>query len=211
MKTRRQQSILLTIVCIMMSLTALEAQNFPSEFWHEGWVVTDEGDTVKGEIKYDLADDLVQMKVDDRLNAFSSRKIIYLEFYDRTNENYRQFYSLPYAVNYEYKVPMLFELLYEGPLSLLTREAIVQETLPAMPGYAMGGYGYGQTRQRLAYTYYFLDEKGNVRLYNGKKPELQTAMRDHWSEVKSFIKKNHLSADKMRDLVRIVAFYDSVK
>lgn len=209
MRQTGQRLTLLVIICFFVIAAELRAQYFPSEYWHDGWVVTDEDDTLRGEIKYDLPNDIVQVKGSDRVNTFSSRKIIYLEFYDRTTENYRQFYSLPYAVNYDYKVPMLFELLYEGELSLLTREAIVQETVPAMQSYSLSGYN--QTRQRLDYSFYFLDKKGNIRLYNGKKPELQDAMRDLWPEVKQFMKKNKLSSDKIRDLVRIVAFYNSMK
>ncbi len=201
--------VFLLFLVSFFSAGVVNAQYFPSEYWHDGWIVTDDVDTLRGEIKYDLTNDLVQVKSRDRLNTFSSRKIVYIEFYDKTSENYRQFYSLPYAVNYDYKVPMLFELLYEGELSLLAREAIIQETVPAVQSYSFSGYN--QTRQRLDYSFYFLDKKGNIRLYTGKKPELQDAMRDRWSEVKPFMKKNHLSPDKIRDLVRIVSFYNSVK
>lgn len=207
---RTSQYTALAVFCVLIALSgAVQAQYFPSEYWHDGWIVTDEDDTLRGEIKYDLPNDLVQVKNADRINAFSSRKILYLEFYDKTTENYRQFYSLPYAVNYDYKVPMLFELLYEGELSLLTREAIIQETVPSVQSYALSGYN--QTRQRLDYSFYFLDKKGNIKLYGGKKPELQDAMRDRWPEVRTFMKKNRLSTDRIRDLVRVVAFYNSVK
>ncbi len=207
---RTSQYTALAVFCGLIALSGfVQAQYFPSEYWHDGWVVTDEDDTLRGEIKYDLPNDLVQVKNVERINTFSSRKILYIEFYDKTTENYRQFYSLPYAVNYDYKVPMLFELLYEGELSLLTREAIIQETVPSVQSYALSGYN--QTRQRLDYSFYFLDKKGNIKLYGGKKPELQDAMRDRWPEVRTFMKKNRLSTDKIRDLVRIVAFYNSVK
>lgn len=204
-----KRTFFLSFLAFLLVCGAAQAQYFPSEYWHDGWLVSDDGDTLRGELKYDLTNDLVQVKGRDRINAYSSRKILYVEFYDKSTENYRQFYSLPYAVNYDYKVPMLFELLYEGELSLLARESIVQETVPAVQSYALGGFN--QTRQRLDYSFYFLDKKGNIRLYSGKKPELQDAMRDRWSEVKPFMKKNRLSPDKIRDLVRIVAFYNSVK
>lgn len=209
MRRTGKRIFLLSFLALLLVGGAVRAQYFPSEYWHDGWLVSDDGDTLRGEIKYDLPNDLVQVKGRDRINTYSSRKILYLEFYDKTTENYRQFYSLPYAVNYDYKVPMLFELLYEGELSLLARESIIQETVPAVQSYSLGGFN--QTRQRLDYSFYFLDKKGNIRLYSGKKPELQDAMRDRWSEVKPFMKKNRLSPDKIRDLVRVVAFYNSVK
>lgn len=170
-------------------------------------MVTSEQDTLQGNIKYDMTADAVQIQVGEVMKTYSSRKLLFFEIFDESVETYRQFYSLAYAVNYDYKVPILFEVLYEGPLTLLIREAIVEETIPQMQTYAMGGYN---TRQRLAYTYYFLDSKGNITLYNGKKGELNALMGNKMPSVKEFIKDNKLKTDRMRDLVRITAFYNSL-
>jgi len=175
--------------------------------WHDGWMVTSEQDTLKGTIKYDMAADAVQVQSEGVLKTYSSRKMLFFEIFDQSVDNYRQFYSLAYEVNYDYKVPILFEVLYEGPLTLLVREAIVEETVPQMQAFAMGGYN---TRQRLAYTYYFLDRKGNITLFNGKKGELTALMGNKIGSVREFIKDNKLKTDRMRDLVRITAFYNSL-
>jgi hypothetical protein len=196
----------LIIIVASVSMTAW-AQSFPSQMWHEGWMVTSEQDTLKGSIKYDMGADAVQIQSNDVLKTYSSRKMLFFEIYDESVENYRQFYSLDYAVNYDYKVPILFEVLYEGPLTLLIREAIVEETVPQMQAFAMGGYN---TRQRLAYTYYFLDRKGNITLFNGKRSELTPLMGNKIGQVRDFIKDNKLKTDRMRDLVRITAFYNSL-
>lgn len=198
----------LTLIFTLIVLGQLAAaQSFPSQMWHEGWMVTSEQDTLKGNIKYDMTADAVQIQVGDVMKTYSSRKMLFFEIFDESVENYRQFYSLAYAINYDYKVPILFEVLYEGPLTLLVREAIVEETIPQMQTYAMGAYN---TRQRLAYTYYFLDRKGNITLYNGKKSELADLMGNKMVSVREFIKDNKLKTDRMRDLVRITAFYNSL-
>lgn len=195
------------IALLIVSGQLVFAQSFPSQMWHEGWMVNSEQDTLKGNIKYDMTADAVQIQVDGVMKTYSSRKMLFFEIFDESVESYRQFYSLAYAINYDYKVPILFEVLYEGPLTLLVREAIVEETVPQMQTYAMGGYN---TRQRLAYTYYFLDRKGNITLYNGKKGELTALMGNKMPSVKEFIKDNKLKTDRMRDLVRITAFYNSL-
>jgi hypothetical protein len=195
------------ITLLILTGQLLLAQSFPSQMWHEGWMVTSGQDTLKGNIKYDMTVDAVQIQVDEVMKTYSSRKMLFFEIFDEAVDNYRQFYSLAYAINYDYKVPILFEVLYEGPLTLLVREAIVEETIPQMQTYSMGGYN---TRLRLAYTYYFLDRKGQITLYNGKKVELTALMGNKMGSVKEFIKDNKLKTDRMRDLVRITAFYNSL-
>ncbi len=197
-------ALILLFSCTIQSLLS---QSFPSQMWHDGWMVTSEQDTLKGTIKYDMAADAVQVQSEGVLKTYSSRKMLFFEIFDQSVDNYRQFYSLAYEVNYDYKVPILFEVLYEGPLTLLVREAIVEETVPQMQAFAMGGYN---TRQRLAYTYYFLDRKGNITLFNGKKGELTALMGNKIGSVREFIKDNKLKTDRMRDLVRITAFYNSL-
>ncbi|MEM8895736.1 MAG: hypothetical protein AAGC88_14230 [Bacteroidota bacterium] len=198
----------LTLIFLLSAISKeMLSQSFPSQRWHEGWMVTSTQDTLKGNIKYDMGADAVQIQVEDVMKTYSSRKMLFFEIFDESVDNYRQFYSLAYAVNYDYKVPILFEVLYEGPLTLLVRESIVEETIPQIQTYAMGSYN---TRQRLAYTYYFLDKKGNITLFNGKKGELTPLMGNKITLVRDFIKDNRLKTDRMRDLVRITAFYNSL-
>ncbi len=60
--------------------------------------------------------------------AFNVNNLFFFEIYDETIRDYRQFYSLLYEVGYNYNVPVLFEMMIEGKLSLLLRERIVAET-----------------------------------------------------------------------------------
>ncbi len=190
------------------------AQEFPSEMWHTGVLVTVDGDTVKGQIKYDLQNDVVQIKLRDVMQTFSARKIHYFEIFDETIDSYRHFYALPYSVQNNYQVPLLFEVLYEGQLSLLCREEIVTETSPQYNSYPYGYYGgtpYSQTRRaRLKYQYYFLEKQGDITVYNLKKSELFSFFKKNQQQMKQYIKKNNLKHDRMRDLVRIVAYYNAL-
>ncbi len=187
------------------------AQDFPSEMWHEGKVVLLSKDTVRGKVKYDLVNDLVQVETNNILKTFSARKILFFEIFDSTIESYRQFYSLPYAVQSNYKIPILFEVLYAGRLSLLCREEIVTETVQPY-NYSPYYYSptYNGTRTKLAYKYFFMDEKGNIRPYNLKKRELLSFFPKKQREVEQYIKRNHLKYDRMRDLVRLTAYYNAL-
>ncbi|WP_421895732.1 hypothetical protein [Marinoscillum sp.] len=182
------------------------AQEFSSEVWHDGYLITTEDDTVRGLIKYDMEANIVQLIKGNVVKTFSSHKVFYFEIYDKIVDNYRQFYSIPYNVNYNYEIPIIFEVLYEGPLSLLSREAIVQESVSNSSAYWGGSF----VKDKVHYTFYFLHKDGKIDLYMGKKSDLMNIMSKHSSEVKSFIKKNRLKTDELRDLIRITAFYNAI-
>lgn len=197
--------IALFLALIICSLGAT-AQRFSSELWHDGMVVTADRDTIKGSVKYDMISNTVLISRNNVVQSYNSYKLFYVEIYDQLLNNYRQFYAVPYAFKNDYEVPTLFELLYEGPLSLLAREAIVTETTSMNTAY----YGAPIAQDVLQRSYYFLDTKGKMDFFSGRKVDLLMIMSKHDNEVKKFIKSNKLRVDDLRDLIRITAFYNSL-
>jgi len=199
----------LLIWMLILMASTVSGQDFPSRIWHEGWLVTADKDTVRGSIKYDMESNTVQVLVrPDKVNTYSSKKIMFFEIFDTTLSNYRQFYSIPYRVSSNYKAPILFEVLYEGPMTLLVTEKIVVENNSYNQSYYNPGPRY--SRERLAYSYFFVDRKGNMKEYGGKKNEIYEILYKNSDMLKKYIKDNKLRTDKMRDLVRITAFYNSL-
>ena len=192
---------------LFIAVLGLSAQQFSSEVFHEGFMVTTDKDTIKGDLKYDLDANILTVINKGRTKSFSSHKVFYFEIFDKILNNYRQFYSIPYTVNVDYKIPVFFELVYEGKLSLLTREHIVSQTVNNTSAYWGGGTA---SRLVIKYSYYFMDSEGNITFFNGKKKELLTFMAKKQSDIKKFIKENKLDTDEMADLVRITAFYNSI-
>lgn len=199
--------LLVLIITLMNGFMAL-AQDFPFDYWHEGRVVLISGDTLQGMIKYNIEGDAIQVENNEIIQAYSSQKILFFEIYDELFESYRQFYSLPYHVKSDYKIPILFEVLYEGPMTLLAREYTVEETIPQY-GYYYRGSNYA-TRTRLAFDYYFLNLKGHIEKFSLKKNDLYDILSKKSIEIKKYMKKNRLRHDKREDLVRIVAYYNSL-
>ena len=131
----------------------------------------------------------------------------YTQIFDEYFEDYRYFYALPYETSSNYKVPILFEVLYEGQLTLLCREYISTETVPQFNPY--GGRNIYSTF-KLSYNYYFVSKDGSIIQYFLKKRDLLSIMRKKSPEVKQFMKNNNLKFDKRGDLVRITAYYNSL-
>ena len=185
--------------------TAAHGQPWPSELWHDGKVVLDSGDTLKGKIKYDLKQDLIQYNVpNQRTDAFSARKVLFFEIFDESVRRYRQFFALPYTNQAQYRTPVFFELLTEGKLTLLAREAIEFRTYSSP--YYLGSY----SREILVYHYFFLDNEGNIEEFKGSKADLLALMGRKSDDVEKFMKTNRLKIDDKYDFARIVAYYNSI-
>src|SRR6188508_156210 len=140
----------LFIFFLFISVTVF-SQRFPSEFWHEGKIVLDTGDTLKGNVKYDLQNDLLQFQTNNKNESYTSRKVLVFEIFDASTKQYRQFYSLPYSAVGQYKAPTFFELLEEGKITLLCRESLEYRTYNSPYSY-YGSY----SRLVLVYKYFLL-------------------------------------------------------
>jgi hypothetical protein len=181
------------------------AQQFAYELWHEGKVVLESNDTIKGVVKYDLQSDLLQVKAKNHLESFTARKVLFFEIFDTTVKRYRQFYSLPYSQNNTYKTPVFFELLSEGKLTLLTREKLEYRTVSS-PYYYYGTY----TRLVMVNKYFLLKPNGNIEDFEGRKSDWLSLMENKEEDVKAFAKENRLDFDDKYELTRIVEYYNSL-
>ena len=209
MTNKHMNRYLLSIIILVFVITSnVICQDFPSQIFHDGKVILQSGDTLKGKTKYDMQNDMVQLVSGNVVHTLTARKIIYFTIFDETVDMYRTFYSLPYNIQPDYRVPMLFEVLYEGELSLLARESIVQETVPQYSNLYRSSVN--MTRTKLSYEYFFLEKKGTFTKYNTKKNELYGIMRKRSQQIKQYVKKNHLKTDLRRDLVRITAYYNAI-
>lgn len=183
----------------------LHAQQWAFELWHEGRVVTTDGDTLKGLIKYDIQTDIIQFNYPNtkKVEAFAPRKVIFFEIFDATIRQYRMFFSLPYSPSGTYGALAFFELLTEGKLTLLCREALEYRTYSSP-------YLYGSfSRLVLVYKYFFMDDKGNIAEYSGKRADLMNRFGRYAPDVERFIRQNRLRLDERNDFIRVIEYYNS--
>ncbi|MBK5278428.1 MAG: hypothetical protein JJE09_06160 [Bacteroidia bacterium] len=191
-------------LCLFVGFISAFAQQFPSDYWHEGKIVLDSGDTLKGVVKYEMQNDLLQFQADGKNQSFTARKVLTFEIFDETVKQYRQFYSLPFSVSNGYKAPVFFELLAEGKITLLCREALENRT------YSPSFSAYGSwTRLILVYKYFLLQENGNIVEFIGKKNDWLDVMDNRSDDVQRYAKINKLSFDDKNELVRIITYYNS--
>lgn len=205
MKDRSFRLLQILIVLMGMLITnGLSAQPWPSDMWHEGKAVLAEGDTLTGTIKYDFSQDIIQFTHrDQRVAAYSARKVLFFEIYDNTVHRYRKFFTLPFTQTGSYRAPIFFELLSDGKLTLLCRESFEYRAVNA------GYYGGSYQTLTLVNHYYFLDEKGDIVPFEGDKRDLLDKMGKYQDAMEDFIKANRLKMVQKYDFVKIVDHYNA--
>jgi hypothetical protein len=193
--------LLLSVVCRNAA-----AQTWPFELWHDGKVVLLQGDTLKGLVKYDLSQDLVQVAAGDGKNAdaFTARKVLFFEIYDASISRYRQFYTLPFATVGGYKAPVFFELLSEGKMTLLAREFLESKTVTSP--YYFGSY----SQIVLSHHYFFLKEDGAIDEFTGSRNDFLDLFDKKSKDVEKYIKTNRLKFGEKDDMTKIVSYYNSL-
>jgi len=192
------------LFCLVVLLPSTSlAQVFSFDLWHEGKIVLESGDTIRGTIKYDLQD-LLQVKHNNRLESYSARKALYFEIFDSVYKRYRHFYSLPFSTSGGYKTPTFFELLSEGKITVLSREKI--ELRNTASPYFYGGYS---SRMVLVNLYYLLKENGNIEGFSSKKNDWYDLMGNQQNEIHNYVKENKLDFDKKYQLKQIIDYYNS--
>lgn len=199
-----KRSLFLLLLLIATVAYGQQTSNFSFEHWHKGYLILEGGDTLKGQIKYNLQADLVQFQDQNRIDTYTARKVVFLEIFDSVTKEYRRFFSLPYALQGGYKSPVFFELLTEGKMTLLSREALEYRTYSSF--YYYGSY----TRLILVYKYFLLEENGNIKEFIGKRNDWLYAMGNKGEQVQKFAKANKLDFDDRHDLTRIVEYYNSL-
>jgi hypothetical protein len=195
---------LLALFFIVLLTDTAQAQKWAFELWHDGKIVLESGDTLKGLVKYDMQQDLVQYNSKaGSIEALTARKVLFVEIFDNTVNQYRQFFSLPYSATGGYKSPIFFELLTEGKLTLLVRENLEYRSISSP--YYFGSY----TRLVLVYKFFMLQENGNITEFTGKKSDLLNLMGRYAKDVEEYIKVNKLKIDDRDGLARIITYYNS--
>ena len=180
------------------------SQTFPFDHWHDGKIVLDNGDTLRGSIKYNLQD-LLQLRHQNQMESFSARKVLLFEIFDQGYKRYRTFYSLPYSASGGYKSPVFFEVLTEGKITVLSREKLEYRTY----SYSPFMYGGGSTRVVLVNTYFLLKEDGDIVDFAGRRNDWLDLMGNRANEIHDYAKDNKLDFDRKYDLKRIIDYYNS--
>ena len=213
---------ILTILFISLFSLVSMSQQFPAQQWHQGEATLNDNRVISGVIKYDLERDAIIVKVGDRMETYSAQLVMKFSIVQQGDGRLRRFFTLPYVSSNGYKtIPRFFEVIIEGKMTLLVREYIDQITTGSGRSRYNNNYGrynnyndypYNRmyTRRFLSYKMFFLDHEGNMTEHSGRKKDVFAVLNESKQDLKKFVKTNRLKIDKLPDVARLVAHYNTL-
>ncbi|SDK26939.1 hypothetical protein SAMN05421823_102308 [Catalinimonas alkaloidigena] len=101
--------LLVSLVC-----SPLAAQ-FTHSHWCKGWVVTNAGDTITGEVSYHVDEDVLILRERGTWHTYTSQTVASFVLQDTLSGEVRRFRTYTYdAMGNHYEVPLFFEVFFEG-------------------------------------------------------------------------------------------------
>lgn len=215
------------VVFTVFATLQLNGQGFPADNWHAGEILLTDNTTRRGQVKYDLEHDAVQVKIGDRTETYSPQQVtsFSIRHFQRGLGKKRQqvkrtFFALPYENEVGFKRLRFFEVVVEGKATLLAREYINTVTANAGQRNNFRSRRIGAspllnspqtyTRTVLAHRMFLASLDGQIRELPNKRKDLVFMLKDHSSELKKFIKEERLRMDQLYDVARLFIHYNTI-
>lgn len=198
----------ITLITLFLFTIGVAQAQFSLEMWHDGKVVLESGDTLRGRVKYDLDNNAVRIVLPNKTEkTFTAHKAWYVEIFDENVNMYREFYALPYEIRPGYETMVYFEVLQKGEITLLSREKLVQRTVQNSP---YNFYRNTYTFTDVAYQYFALKQGNELLDISTKRRDVLALLGKHEKEIKKFMKSNRLKMERRTDLIRTFAYYNAL-
>ncbi len=198
---------------------AAQGQNlsykFPSELWHKGEVTLSDGSLLKGNVKYSLEEDYIQVNVNSQIQTLAANQLRMVRIYQEDISRYRVFYAIPFKNKYGYKRPQLFELVFEGETSLLARERILLTTTRTNDPFFRGGWGYNpyampRSTKILEHELFIINPKGKISQLTTNRNDVIYAFDGQHAQLRKIIKSQKLKMSRIDDLITLVDEYNKL-
>lgn len=188
-----------TILFILLGQPAVVGQYFAEEHWHEGRVELTDGQVHRGQLRYQLQENMVQFKSEELVRNFNSAQVEYFQFYDEAQDSIRHFYALEYDQRMQF-----FELILNGTLTLLNRQELIIRYL--------NGFGrFGTTMQTISEVnnnFFILFPDSDVRKLPTSKRAFVDELPRYRNQTDDFIRRYRIRLRQTEDLLRTVYFYN---
>lgn len=198
------------LVVLQIIVPTAIAQNFSKEYWHKGEVYLFTEESVKGSIRYDLEQNNITIRTDNKLRSYNASQVEQFWIEDELQKRVRYFYALPQITKDDYRVLYFFELLAEGSITLLCRENFVVKQVGYYSPYMWGGWTNGGSYVVQEDDYFLLNNEGNVvdveedreaimNLFGQKKDVMELYLIDHNNKLRN-----------REDLLKMIRYYNEV-
>jgi hypothetical protein len=201
---------LLALGFFLLIITRLAAQDLTGEE-RFGRVFLKSGEQVEGLVQPNLDHNYLLVKLPDGTRAYNAWQVEAYILFDPFAGRFLTYYSLPYQHRGK-KADTFFELVQEGTLTLLNREADrVQDNPAAQVFPAMGYVGPAAWQRAKTEAFYVLGPADEVTRYYGGRKELLKMMPDHAEQVNHYIARHKLNLTEREDLKLVFSYYDALQ
>ncbi|WPP50211.1 hypothetical protein [Catalinimonas niigatensis] len=185
--------------------TSLEAGDLPKDDWNVGEIMLNNGEILKGEIQYDLKQNVAMIKKKGLVKAFGAYNIDYFRFMDSARSMIRSFYSMPYSQKNGQERLMFFELVFEDGFALFNRELSVPQKHAVL---AERPYIQREDKGVVSISsYYIFTLDGNFQKIETEASDLADKLsldRKEKKEMEKFIIENQLDLNYASDFIKVI-------
>ena len=190
-------------LCLWISA---DANGLPEEGWNVGEIVLSSGEKIKGEIQYDLDQNVAMIKHDGLVKAFSAYNIDHFRFLDTEMSMIRSFYTLPFQNGNEPERLMFFELIFEDGFAIFNRELEVSKKHAVL---AQRPYVQNNEVEELVKisSYYIFTPDGNFQKVKTEESDLADKLslgKQEKKEMRQFIYENELNLNYRSDFIKVI-------
>jgi len=174
--------------------------------WCSGHAVLENGKTISGEVSFDLKFQVVRLRKNGMVQAYSAESMAYFELFDSIKKIHRKYVSVESPVHPGYSRKAFFEVISHGKLSYLRRSEYVRR--PRATEDMRAPHVYLNTVCR--HVYYVHDETSGLRRIFNFKKEVLPMMHSFREEVETYIERCHMSLLKVHEQVRVMNLYNQL-
>jgi hypothetical protein len=199
-------SLIAFLVLIQINLLAQPKYLFSKDYWHYGEVQMASGKKMPGYIKYQLDDNVISFKNQAQgISTIASSKIKNFTIFDTLTKVNRRFCVLPVNQREFGTKSALFEVIYEGTISLVSREKIIDKPYRS----TTQPKTVNQTYRGLEDDFYLVNERGKLKKFTNEQT-LALVVKDDLKAIKDFIKSNQLNLQNRKDFATLISHYDQI-
>ncbi len=145
---------------------------------------------------------------DGKLKTWSAAQVAAFRFTDKKTKQLRFFQTIKQLNRNGIKVPVMYERIYQGKLSILRRDLLyrvnsgvyVQDFLAQIP------FSY----KVQDFNHYVLDRKGNIRFFEPTEKSVTAILSKKESQIKAYIKEHKIKFKTTADLISLFQYYDTL-
>jgi hypothetical protein len=174
--------------------------------WKNGFMILKNHETLKGEITYNLQNDLVQIKIGDKIKTFTPFNVQYFQVYDESQQRNRFFTAID--ANMEEKSrkgrKTFLEVLVKGEIIILQKEEV-----KSMPVYNILTSDISFT-PAVEYSN-FVYCKDNIVEIKKFKRDVLPLMKDEEAKILKYIDSRNMDLNNFEHQLLIIDYYNYIK